>query len=170
MSRTSLQSGFLKFVILLVAVTMVMPTPFLAAAEEGTFTGTWIASGERQPQEFAEGRDVFTFRVEGHLNLKTGLHEVVDFWSECSGLWDAATGSTARCVWRDLEGQKVFVVLERQPLEEGARVTGEIIGGTGELNGITGKFAFSWSSLFINDTLDTLTGHAKDISGTYHIP
>ena len=53
MSRHGLQLGFLKFVILLAALTVVMPTPFLAAAEDGTFTGTWIAIGERQVQDFA---------------------------------------------------------------------------------------------------------------------
>jgi len=170
MSRYSLPSGFLTSVILLATIAMVMPTPFLAAAENGTFTGTWIASGKRQAQDFAEGRDVFTYRVEGHLNLKDGLGEVVDLWSECSGLWDAKTGSMTRCVWRGMEGQKAFIVMERQSLDEGARVTGEIIGGTGKLSGITGVFTFTWSSMFFNDEYNTLTGHAKDISGTYQIP
>ena len=39
---------------------------------------------------------MFTYSVKGHVNLKNGLGGVADFWSECSGLWDAKTGSTAR--------------------------------------------------------------------------
>jgi hypothetical protein len=95
---------------------------------------------------------------------------VADFWSECSGLWDAQTGSTARCVWRGLEGQKVFIVMDGQPLEEGVQVTGEIIGGTGKLEGIQGAFTFTWTSVFINEDTDTLTGHTENISGTYRLP
>jgi hypothetical protein len=170
MSRHGMQLGFLKFVILLVAVTVVMPTPFLTAAEDGTFTGTWIASGERQVQDFVEGREVFTFRVKGHVNLKDGLGEVADFWSACSGLWDAETGSTARCVWRGLEGQKVFIVMNRQPLKEGVQVTGKIIGGTGKLEGIEGAFTFTWTAVFIDEDNNTLTGHTENISGTYRLP
>lgn len=170
MSRHGLRLGLLKFVILLAAVTGVMPTPFSAATEEGTFTGTWIASGERQMQDFAKGRDVFTYSVKGHLNLKDSLGEVADFWSECSGLWDAETGSTARCVWRGLEGQKVFIVMDGQPLEEGVQVTGEIIGGTEKMAGIKGSFTFTWTSVFINEDTDTLTGHTENISGIYRIP
>ena len=169
MSRHGLQLGILKFAILLAVVTVVMPTPLLAAAENGTFTGTWIASGERQVQDFAESREVFTYRVKGHVNLKDNLGEVADFWSTCSGLWDATTGSTARCVWRGLEGQKVFV-MDGQPLKEGVQVTGEIIGGTGKLEGIQGSFTFTWTSVFINEDTDTLTGHTENISGTYRIP
>ena len=170
MSMHGLQLGFLKFIILLAVLTVVMPTPFLAAAEDGTFTGTWIASGERQVQDFAEGREVFTYRVKGHLNLKDSLGGVADFWSECSGLWDAKTGSTARCAWRGLDGQKVFIVMDGQPLKEGVQVTGEIIGGTGKLEGITGAFTFTWTSVFINEDTDTLTGHTENISGTYRLP
>ena len=80
------------------------------------------------------------------------------------------TGSTARCAWRGLEGQKVFIVMDGQPLEEGVLVNGEIIGGTEELAGITGAFTFTWTSVFINEDTDTLTGHTENISGTYRLP
>ncbi len=170
MSRHGSHSRLLRFVGLLIAVTLLGPVSFAAAAEEGTFTGTWIASGTRQLQDFKEGRTVFTYQVKGHVNLKDNLGEVADFWSECSGLWDAETGSTARCVWRGLEGQKVYIVMDGQPLEEGVQITGQVVGGTGKLEGIEGAFTFTWTSIFINEDTDTLTGHTENLSGTYRIP
>jgi hypothetical protein len=159
----------LKRLFICLAILVFFTAPGLAA-DEGTFTGTWIASGTRQIQDFAQGREVFTFHVKGHVNLQDNLGEVADFWSECAGLWDAEIGSTTRCVWRGLEGQKVFIALDGQPLEEGVKVTGEIVGGTGRLEGITGRFTFTWTSVFINEDTDTLTGHTENISGSYRIP
>jgi len=170
MPRRTLKSWLVKLVSLLIAVTAFWPAPYAAAAEEGTFSGTWIASGAREIQDFAEGREVFTFHVEGHVNLRDNLGGVADFWSECSGLWDAAVGSTTRCVWRGLEGQKVFIVLDGQPLAEGLQVSGQIVGGTGKLAGVEGAFTFTWTSVFINGDTDTLTGHTENIAGTYRIP
>lgn len=162
--------GSWLFVFFFIFVTMVAQVPNPSAAEEGTFTGTWIASGERQLQDFMEGRQVFTFHVKGHVNLKGHLGGVADFWSECSGLWDAAVGSTTRCVWRGLEGQKAFIVMDGQPLEEGGRVNGQIVGGTGKLAGVEGSFTFTWTAVFVNADTDTLTGHTENITGTYRMP
>jgi hypothetical protein len=140
------------------------------AAEEGTFAGTWIASGQRQVLEFLPGREVFTYKVRGHVNLRDDLGKGADYWSECAGLWDAQTGSTGRCVWRGMDGAKVFVVLRGQALEEGIQVAGEVVGGTGSLEGAQGTFTFTWASVFINPDTDTLTGHTENIVGTYRIP
>lgn len=170
MPRRGFVSGSWPFVFFFILVTMVAQAPNAPAAEEGTFTGTWIASGERQLQDFMEGRPVFTFHVKGHVNLKDHLGDVADFWSDCSGLWDAQTGSTARCVWRSMDGQKVFIVMNGQLLDEGLQVTGEIVGGTGKLAGIEGVFTFSWTSVFVNEDTDTLTGHTENIAGTYRMP
>ena len=170
MSRYGLRVKGRHYGVLLLAFTVFMTPSFAAAAEEGTFTGTGLPAANGSHRIFAEGRAVFTYSVKGHVNLKNGLGKVADFWSECSGLWDADTGSTARCAWRGLEGQKVFIVMDGQPLEEGVLVNGEIIGGTEELEGITGSFTFTWTSVFINEDTDTLTGHTENISGTYRLP
>ena len=163
-------SGSWLFVFSFVFVTMLAQVPNPSTAEEGTFTGTWIASGERQLQDFMEGRQVFTFHVKGHVNLKDPVGDVTDFWSDCSGLWDAQTGSTARCVWRSMDGQRVFIVMNGQLLQEGLQVTGEIVGGTGILAGIEGSFTFTWTSVFVNEDADTLTGHTENLAGTYRMP
>ncbi len=140
------------------------------AAEEGTFTGTWIVSGQRQMQDFLPEREVFTFRVQGHVNLTNNLGEVADFWSECAGIWDDRTGSEGRCVWRSPEGEKAFIVLRGRLMEENIQVVAEVVGGTGSLKDVQGSFKFTWTSVFVDPGTQNLTAHTKDIAGAYRIP
>ncbi len=151
-------------------VLLVLQVSPAQAAEEGTFTGTWIASGKRQMQDFLPGREVFTYRFQGHVNLKNNLDKVADFWSECAGLWDDRTGSEGRCVWRSPEGEKVFIVLRGRMMEENIQVVAEVIGGTGSLKDVQGSFKFTWTAVFIDPDTQNLTAHTKDIAGTYRIP
>jgi len=155
---------------LTVAVAAILPLRDALAEQNGTFTGTWIASGKRQPFDFVEGRDVGTFNLAGNVSLKDEIGGIEDFWAECIGLSDTVAGSSVRCVWRSLKGEKVYSVLSGQPLKEGVKVTGEFVGGTGSLKGVTGKFAFTWTSTFIDKDQGIFTGHTKDLSGSYQIP
>lgn len=146
------------------------PVPEAVAEQSGTFSGTWIASGQRQTFDFVEGREVGTFRLTGHVNLQDEVGEEKDYWAECVGLTDSIAESSARCVWQSMEGEKVYIVLSGQPLEKRIKVTGEFVGGTGSLQGIEGTFAFTWSSVFINESQGIFTGHTKDLKGSYKIP
>ena len=141
-----------------------------SSEQTGTFTGTWIASGQRRTFDFVEGREVGTFELTGHVNLKDEVGEEEDYWAECVGLSDSVAGSTARCVWRSLKGQKAYCVLSGQPLKKGVRVTGEFVGGTGNLKGIGGSFIFTWVSVFINKDQGIFSGQTKDLTGSYRIP
>ena len=141
-----------------------------SAEQTGSFTGTWIASGQRQPFDFVEGREVGTFNLAGNVSLKDKVGEIEDFWAECVGLTDSMAGSSVRCVWRSLKGQKAYCVLSGQPLKKGVRVTGEFVGGTGSLKGLTGTFTFTWSSTFIDRDQGVFTGQTKDLTGQYQIP
>ena len=150
-------------------LALALPPPS-AEGESGVFAGTWIASGTRQPFAFVEGREVFPFQIEGHVNLRTGVGETEDFWSTCVGLWDSQTGGTTRCVWRSMDGDRVYSVLRGEPLRAGVAVTGEIVGGTGALDGITGSYEFTWHTLDDSEEDDVLTGHARDLNGSFEIP
>ena len=141
------------------------------AGQEGAFAGTWTASGTYQPLDFAQGREVFTFRLSGHVNLKTEIGKVADLWSECAGLWDAQTGSATRCVWRDPGGEDAaYCLLEGRLVEEGVRVTGQFVGGTGKLKGLSGNLSFTWTSVFRDPADHILTGHTENLSGSYKLP
>ena len=158
--------------LLIVALTLMMllSVSQARAAEEGTFTGTWIASGQRQVLEFIPEREVFTFRLQGHVNLKTNLGDTSDYWSECVGIWDDETGSEGRCVWRSTEGEKAFIILRGRLLEEGIKVTAEVVGGTGSLRDVEGIFTFTWTSVFTDPDSGSLTAHTQNINGSYRIP
>jgi len=43
--------------------------PESAAKQSGRFSGTWIASGQRQTFDFVEGREVGTFKLAGNVSL-----------------------------------------------------------------------------------------------------
>jgi hypothetical protein len=109
-------------ILIFLGLTTFAETPL--AGQEGTFTGTWTASGTYQPLEF-RGRQgsCFTFRLSGHVNLKDADRRGGRLWSECAGLWDAEAGSATRCVWRDSRTARdaAYSVLEGRLVEEGVR-------------------------------------------------
>ena len=157
-------------IIVIFAVAALITAPHASAEQSGTFSGTWIASGKRQPFDFVEGRQVGTFNLAGNVSLKDEFGGIEDFWAECVGLSDSVAGSSVRCVWRSLKGEKAYSVLSGQPLKKGVKVTGEFVGGTGSLKGVTGTFTFTWTSTFIDKDQGIFTGHTQDISGSYRIP
>ena len=157
-------------IIVIFAFTAVLPVQEASAEQAGTFTGTWVASGQRQPFDFAEGRDVGTFNLAGNVSLKDEFSGIEDFWAECIGLSDSVAGSSVRCVWRSLKGSKAYSVLSGQPLKEGVKVSGEFVGGTGSMKGVSGTFTFTWTSTFIDKDQGMFTGHTQDLSGSYQIP
>ena len=157
-------------VMITLTVTTFIPAQKASAEQAGIFKGSWIASGQRQALDFLADREVGTFELTGHVNLQEEVGKEKDYWAECVGLSDSVAGSTARCVWRSMENEKVFIILEGRPFKKGVKVTGEFIGGTGKLQGIEGKFAFTWFSVFTNKNQGIFTGHTKDLAGSYRIP
>jgi len=140
------------------------------AEETGAFEGTLTASGNRQILDFIEGRTVFTFSLEGHVNLKNAVGGERDFWAEWVGLWDSETGGTIRCVWDDMKGRKIYLVLNGTQLEKGATLTGEFVGGTGPFQGIQGNFILTWALVSFNTDDKVIAGYAKDVKGSYRLP
>ena len=157
-------------IIIIFTVATLIPVPQASAEQTGSFTGSWVASGKRQPFDFVEGRQVGTFNLAGNVSLKDEFGGIEDFWAECIGLSDSLAGSSVRCLWRSLKGEKAYSVLSGQPLKKGGKVTGEFVGGTGSLKGVSGTFTFTWSSVFLNKTQGIFTGHTKDLKGSYKIP
>jgi hypothetical protein len=153
-----------------VTVAAILPVRDASAEQSGSFKGAWVASGKRQPFDFVEGRDVGTFNLAGNVSLKDEFGGIEDFWAECIGLSDSMAGSSVRCVWRSLKGDKAYSVLSGQPLKEGVKVTGEFVGGTGGLKGVSGTFNFTWTSTFTDKDQGMFTGHTQDLSGLYQIP
>jgi hypothetical protein len=143
------------------------------AAESGEFKGTWIANGTRALFTFGVGRQVYTFKIGGHVSLKTTLHNKKDYWSECVGLSDSVTGVTGRCVWKDLAGPEIYLTLQSSNLQQGGLVTSTIVGGSGPLAGISGDLSFNWSSVIFQrdaEGIENVSGQALNLSGRYQVP
>jgi hypothetical protein len=158
------------FGVLLLAVSFLTDSH---AADLGLFRGTMIANGTRTPFPFGDGRQVFTFKISGHVNLQSNLAKKKDYWAECVGLADSVTGINGRCVWKDLAGPEIYITLLSDRLQQGSKVYGTIVGGTGNLAGISGDMAFSWSSVISQADAEgtvSVTGETRDISGNYRIP
>ena len=143
------------------------------AADSGEFKGSWIANGTRTPFPFGDGREVYTFRLAGHVSLETTLAKEKDYWSECVGLADSATGVIGRCVWRDLAGPEIYITLQGDKLQQGGLISGTIVGGSGALAGISGDLTFNWASVVALADADgtvTVTGQTKNLGGHFRLP
>jgi hypothetical protein len=169
-----------KFYVLLVlffwclAASESMVSPVLAA-EDGTFTGTWVANGSKEVLALGSERETALFKLSGDVNLTNKIGKESNYWSECIGFADSETGSDIRCVWRSLHGEEIYLTMKGTRLEKGSSITGSIIGGTGAAKGITGTLRFTWSMMSFdqlnNETGKTgISGFSKDVSGTYKLP
>jgi hypothetical protein len=156
--------------VLLLAISPIAPSH---AAESGEFKGSMIANGTRTPFPFADGRQVFTFKLGGHVSLQTPLGRKRDYWSECIGLADTTTGVVGRCVWKDLDGPEIYLTIQSDRLQQGSQVTGTIVGGSGKLAGISGELSFNWSSVITQTDADgivNVTGQTRNLGGSYRVP
>ena len=163
--------GWLVINLIVISLALGLPT-VSRAAEPGAFNGTWVANGSREMFPFSDDREVYTFELSGHVSLKTNLGKKNDYWSECIGLSDSAEGAVARCVWKDLDGSELYITLQSKRLNEDSRVTGTIVGGSEQLEGITGSLSFVWSSISFQKegTREAVAGQTLGLSGTYQLP
>jgi len=143
------------------------------ASESGEFKGSMIANGTRSNFPFGDERQVFTFKLSGHVNLQTTLSKTKDYWSECIGLADSVTGLVGRCVWKDLAGPEIYLTIQSDRLQQGSQVNGTIVGGSGKFAGISGELSFNWSSvttLTEAEGVVSVTGQTKNLGGRYLVP
>jgi len=141
-------------------------------AEPGTFSGTWVANGSRIEFPFSSDREIYTFKLSGHVSLQTKLGGKKDYWSDCIGFSDTVDGAVARCVWKDLSGSKIYISFKSKPLHEGGQVVGTIVGGSDRLEGLSGDLSFTWDSFSIQEDSgqSMIMGQTLDLHGTYQLP
>lgn len=143
------------------------------AGEKGSFTGSWMANGSKEVLELGKNRETALFKLAGHVHLTNDkIGKEKDFYAQCIGLSDFSTGSDIRCAWRNVDGQEIYLTLHGTRMEEGSRVTGNIVGGTGSFDGITGYLHFTWTSMSFSQTSDEtgIGGFSQDVSGSYQLP
>jgi hypothetical protein len=142
------------------------------AAESGSFAGTSVANGSKEVLALGSDRETALFHLSGVVRLTQKIGRTGDYWSECIGLADTATGSDIRCVWRSLEGDEIYLALKGKRMETGSSITGDFVGGGGATKGITGTVRFTWSMMsFKQENKEMgIGGFSSDLSGTYQIP
>lgn len=163
--------GLLLLAITVFSLLVSLPVS-IQASESGNFKGTWIANGKRTMFPFSTERKIYTFSLSGHVNLQTSLGKEKDYWSDCVGLSDSVTGTVARCVWKDLDGTELYITLESEKWQEATLFTGNIVGGSGRLQGIIGELSFTWSSLTVQQEASgqIASGQTLDLQGSYQVP
>lgn len=141
------------------------------AGEAGDFEGSWVANGTREHFPFGD-RTVYTFEISGHVSLQAELGKKKNYWSTCVGFADTVTGMVARCVWKDLDGQEIYITLKSDRMQTDDQVTGKIVGGTGHLKGISGDLSFAWSTVTVQKEggTESMTGQTLNLTGIYQIP
>jgi hypothetical protein len=172
MIRKHLQVPVIIFIIFSFIAMGSFTTAGMAADRSGTFTGTWVANGTKDVLPFGDKRETALFKISGHVNLKDQVGMQKDYWSECIGLADTESGSNVRCVWRGLNGQEIYIVLESQRLIKGASVSGTIVGGTGLAAGIKGSLSFAWSTMSFQkqNNSTAVGGYATNLQGSFQLP
>ncbi len=142
------------------------------AAESGKFSGTWVGNGSRVEFPFSVDREIYTFKLSGHVSLQTKIGDKKNYWSDCVGFSDTVDGAVARCVWRDLSGSEIYVSLKSKPLHEGGQVVGTIVGGSDHLEGLSGDLSFTWASFSVQEDSgkSMIMGQTLDLSGSYQLP
>jgi len=168
-----------KRVLLLMAIvfwqTLVSMT-FPAAAdagEKGSFTGFWMANGSKEVLALGKNRETALFKLAGHVNLKNDkIGKEKDFYAQCIGLSDFSTGSDSRCVWRTVDGEEIYLTFHGTRMEQGSRIAGNIVGGTGKFEGISGSLHFTWTSMSFAQMQDEagIGGFTQDLTGSYQLP
>ncbi len=168
-AKKKVSKGVLLFTASLIFIFFLGPA---FAEKTGTFTGTWTANGAKEFISFGEEREVALSKLSGYINLHNNLDQQKDFWAQCIGLEDTGTTSSFRCVWRSLKNEEVYVVLDAKKQQEGATVSGVIVGGTGNLAGITGLLKFKWSVLLFDRQGDkaSVGRYAESLNGRYNLP
>ena len=147
--------------------------PTSHAGEKGSFSGSWMANGSKETLPLGKNRETALFKLSGQVNLKDNkIGKVNNFGANCIGLADFSTGSDIRCVWRSQDGEEIYLTLRGTRMEKGSRVTGNIVGGTGSLDGITGYLHFTWSSMSFAQANDQsgIGGFTQDVKGSYQVP
>lgn len=144
----------------------------VSAEEVKTFYGSWSASGTKEILVMGSEREAAVIKLSGHVNLQNRIGASSDYWSTCIGLSDSITGADLRCVWKGMEGNELYVSLHAQQMSKGILVHGDIVGGSGDAQGITGSLQFHWETLITakDNRSIAIGGYAKDLKGSYTLP
>jgi hypothetical protein len=136
-----------------------------SSAAMRAFDGSWSATGQRQTLPTEGGRVAAVVQLSGAVVLSrdTGLGS--GFTGEAIGFDDGRSTVAGRAVWTNARGDRIFSVVNGEPIGTGRRIAGTFTGGTGRYAGITGEYTLTWQYVVDND--GTVNGRAVDLKGRF---
>jgi hypothetical protein len=108
------------------------------------FEATVSASGRRDTLAVEPGRTAVTLRLSGSLVVTRSDGLGKGFRADFIGFDDGGGMGTARAVWTDDNGDRIFSRMVGTDVQTGRRSSATITGGTGRYAGITGTYTFTW--------------------------
>jgi len=108
------------------------------------FTATWTLSGQRTLLPTEGERPASIVHLTGPLSVSSGEGLGRGLLGEVVGFDDGRTLLAGRAVFTDERGDRIYCVLEAQPIGTGRRATATITGGTGRYAALEGSFSFAW--------------------------
>ena len=134
-----------------------------------TFEGSWSAVGRRRTLPAEGGRTAAVVELSGAVVLTTtGTGLSRGFLGEAIGFDDGGAVGAGRAVWTDARGDRVFSVLKGGAPQAGRRITGDITGGTGVYEGITGTYEMTWQYIAVGED-NAVQGRATNLKGTFRL-
>jgi hypothetical protein len=108
------------------------------------FRAAWTLSGQRSLLPTEGERPASIVHLTGPLTLTSGEGLGRGLLGEVIGFDDGGTLLAGRAVFTDDRGDRIFCVLEAEPIGAGRKATATIKGGTGRFAGLEGAFTFAW--------------------------
>lgn len=109
-----------------------------------SFEATASASGRQETLAVEPGRTAVTLRLSGSLFIISSDDLGKGFRADFIGFDDGGGTGTARAVWTDNNGDRIFSRMVGTGAQAGRRSAATITGGTGRYAGITGTYMFTW--------------------------
>ena len=155
-------------VALCVLLGLALPASAQPTVGDGTFSGSWSATGQQETIATEGSRVASTVRLSGSLVLTANSGLSRGFRSEAIGFDDGAAIRLGRSVWTDERGDRIFSELRGEPLEKGRRWIGTITGGSGRYAHVSGEYELTWQ--YVIRTEDgAFQGRAADLKGRFRL-
>lgn len=118
-----------------------------AADDWREFGASLTATGRRTTLALEQGQTAVTLHLTGTLVVTRSDGLGKGYRAEFLGFDDGSGLATARAVWTDDRGDRIFSRMVGAQLQAGRRTAATITGGTGRYAGITGTYSFTWRYL-----------------------
>lgn len=126
------------------------------------------ASGRRTVLVVEGDRAAVTLHLTGRLVVRQSGTLDRGYRAEFLGFDDGTGLGTARAVWTDDDGDRIFSRMVGAQLEAGRRTSATITGGTGRYAGITGTYSFTWQYLLPGEQ-DVVQVRVVEVEGRYRV-